>query len=195
MQHGQSVGFVPTMGALHEGHLQLVDASLRENDYTVVSIFVNPAQFAPHEDLASYPRTLPADLALLGERQERAHLADRLVVLVPQVFDMYPHGITQNVDAQIGAFVEVKGLSHQMEGGTRPTFFRGVATVVTKLLNVVLVRASTNRSRTAPTLARRTSSRPSSCVASSTTSFSRFPKARRTCGSSQRRATRRTTWR
>ncbi|WFD18256.1 pantoate--beta-alanine ligase (AMP-forming) [Malassezia caprae] len=138
MQHAQSVGFVPTMGALHEGHLQLVDASLRENDYTVVSIFVNPAQFAPHEDLASYPRTLPADLALLSERQERAHLTDRLVVLVPQVLDMYPHGITQNVDAQIGAFVEVKGLSHQMEGSTRPTFFRGVATVVTKLLNVVL---------------------------------------------------------
>ncbi|WFD25323.1 pantoate--beta-alanine ligase (AMP-forming) [Malassezia nana] len=140
LQQGKSVGFVPTMGALHEGHLQLVDASLHENDLTVVSIFVNPAQFAPHEDLANYPRTLPSDLALLAERQERAHLSDRLVVLVPQVLDMYPNGITQNVDAQVGAFVEVKGLSHQMEGGTRPTFFRGVATVVTKLFNVVLVR-------------------------------------------------------
>lgn len=128
------------MGALHEGHLQLVDASLRENDVSVVSIFVNPAQFAPHEDLLNYPRTLPTDLALLAERQERAHLADRLVVLVPQVLDMYPNGITQSVEAQVGAFVEVKGLSHQMEGGTRPTFFRGVATVVTKLFNVVLVR-------------------------------------------------------
>ena len=195
LQHGQSVGFVPTMGALHEGHLQLVDASLRENDYTVVSIFVNPAQFAPPEDLASYPRTLPADLTLLGERQERARLADRLVVLVPQVLDMYPNGITQSVDAQVGAFVEVKGLSHQMEGGTRPTFFRGVATIVTKLFNVVLVRASTYPSRIAHTLDRKTSSKLSSCAASSTTSSSRTHMAQSMSVYCQRRATRPTSWR
>ena len=68
MHKGESVGFVPTMGALHEGHLQLVDASLRENDHTVVSIFVNPAQFAPHEDLSTYPRTIQSDLERLGTR-------------------------------------------------------------------------------------------------------------------------------
>ncbi|WFD35558.1 pantoate--beta-alanine ligase (AMP-forming) [Malassezia cuniculi] len=133
---GQSVGFVPTMGALHEGHLSLVDAAQRENDCTVVSIFVNPAQFAPTEDLDSYPRTLESDLAALEKRTIAG--AGELVVFVPQVRDMYPNGITQDVAKQVGAFVEVKGLSHQMEGVTRPNFFRGVATVVTKLFNVVL---------------------------------------------------------
>lgn len=133
LRAGTSVGFVPTMGALHEGHLSLVDAAQRENDCTVVSIFVNPAQFAPHEDLASYPRTLDRDLVELEKRATRD-----IVVLVPQVRDMYPNGITQDVSKQVGAFVEVKGLSHQMEGVTRPTFFRGVATVVTKLFNLVL---------------------------------------------------------
>lgn len=136
----QSVGFVPTMGALHEGHLGLVDASLAENDMTIVSIFVNPAQFAPHEDLSSYPRTLDSDLVKLGERQERAQKEGRVSVLVPTVRDMYPNGFTQEVSKQVGAFVKVEGLSHQMEGMTRPTFFRGVATVVTKLLNIVQVR-------------------------------------------------------
>lgn len=130
---GQSVGFVPTMGALHEGHLSLVDAAQRENDCTVVSIFVNPAQFAPGEDLDSYPRTIQSDIAALEKRAK-----GELVVLVPQVRDMYPNGITLDVAKQVGAFVEVKGLSHQMEGVTRPTFFRGVATVVTKLFNLVL---------------------------------------------------------
>ena len=135
----QTVGFVPTMGALHEGHLSLVDASLRENDVTLVSIFVNPAQFAPHEDLSSYPRTLDSDLAQLQDRLARSHIEKPLSVLIPTVHDMYPNGFTQEVSKQVGAFVEVKGLSHQMEGLTRPTFFRGVATVVTKLLNIVMV--------------------------------------------------------
>ena len=136
----KTVGFVPTMGALHEGHLQLVDASLQANDYTVVSIFVNPAQFAPHEDLSTYPRTLHHDLEQLGQREAAANVSGSLVVLVPQVSDMYPHGITQNVDEQVGAFIEMAGLSQYMEGTTRPTFFRGVATIVTKLFNLVLVR-------------------------------------------------------
>lgn len=135
----QTVGFVPTMGALHQGHLSLVDASLAENDMTIVSIFVNPAQFAPHEDLSSYPRTIESDLAQLNERQEKANASGRLAVLLPTVRDMYPHGFTQEISKQVGAFVEVKGLSHQMEGTTRPTFFRGVATVVTKLFNIVMV--------------------------------------------------------
>ncbi|CDS00026.1 hypothetical protein, partial [Sporisorium scitamineum] len=136
----KSVGFVATMGALHGGHLKLVQASLHENDYTVVSIFVNPAQFAPTEDLASYPRTLDSDISKLASlsfttssgQQRRVNIA-----FVPTVKEMYPNGFTQVVEDQIGAFIEVKGLSHQMEGGSRPTFFRGVATVVTKLFHII----------------------------------------------------------
>ncbi|KAI6113001.1 Pantoate-beta-alanine ligase [Pisolithus sp. B1] len=135
----KSVGFVPTMGALHEGHLCLVRRSLAENDLTVVSIFVNPAQFAPHEDLATYPRTLSRDLELLVA--EEVHVANAVrspsAVFLPGVQDIYPSGISQNVESQKGTFVEVKGYSHQMEGKSRPTFFRGVATVATKLFNVV----------------------------------------------------------
>jgi len=143
---GKSVGFVPTMGALHEGHLSLVRRSLAENDLTVVSIFVNPGQFAPHEDLESYPRTLPRDLELLSaEKVTVSNLLSSAIpitrtlsaVFVPSVSEIYPSGIVQNVAEQKGAFVEVKGYSHQMEGQSRPTFFRGVATVVTKLFNVI----------------------------------------------------------
>ncbi|GJE98559.1 pantoate-beta-alanine ligase [Phanerochaete sordida] len=135
----KSVGFVATMGALHEGHASLVRRSLAENDLTVVSIFVNPAQFAPHEDLATYPRTLPGDLAVLQSLAEDTMSGTHTpsAVFVPTVHEMYPAGITQDVAAQRGTFVEVTGYSHQMEGRTRPTFFRGVATVVTKLFNVV----------------------------------------------------------
>ncbi|KAI0642230.1 Pantoate-beta-alanine ligase [Trametes meyenii] len=135
----KSVGYVATMGALHDGHLSLVKRSLAENDLTVLSIFVNPAQFAPHEDLATYPRTLPRDIELLsalsvaGPEGVRAPSA----VFVPTVGEMYPSGISQNTQEQKGTFVEVKGYGHQMEGKTRPTFFRGVATVVTKLFNVI----------------------------------------------------------
>ncbi|KAJ3500734.1 hypothetical protein NLJ89_g9657 [Agrocybe chaxingu] len=139
---GKSVGFVPTMGALHEGHLSLVRRSLAENDLTVVSIFVNPAQFAPHEDLGTYPRTLPHDLELLEAEAVPASTAPSSLhtptaVFAPTVSEMYPSGIVQNVTEQKGTFVEVKGYGHQMEGMSRPTFFRGVATVVTKLFNVV----------------------------------------------------------
>ncbi|KAF5379294.1 hypothetical protein D9757_007625 [Collybiopsis confluens] len=131
----KSVGFVPTMGALHEGHLTLVRRSLQENDLTVLSIFVNPAQFAPHEDLATYPRTLERDLEVLTEQQ----VADRQpsAVFLPTVKEMYPSGINQDVSQQKGTFVEVKGYGEQMEGKSRPMFFRGVATVVTKLFNAV----------------------------------------------------------
>ena len=166
----KSVGFVPTMGALHEGHLSLglssssaltrsfilmkifyglVRRSLAENDLTVVSIFVNPGQFAPHEDLTSYPRTLSRDLELLSA--EKVTVSSNLLssairtpsaVFVPSVSEIYPSGIVQNIAEQKGTFIEVKGYSHQMEGHSRPTFFRGVATVVTKLFNVIQV--STN---------------------------------------------------
>ncbi|KAK7061096.1 pantoate-beta-alanine ligase [Paramarasmius palmivorus] len=135
----KSVGFVPTMGALHDGHLSLVRRSLAENDLTVLSIFVNPAQFAPHEDLATYPRTLPRDLELLDEQSYSigSQVRKASAVFLPTVQEMYPSGISQVVAEQKGTFVEVKGYSEEMEGKSRPTFFRGVATVVTKLFNAV----------------------------------------------------------
>lgn len=127
------------MGALHQGHISLVRRSLAENDLTVVSIFVNPAQFAPNEDLATYPRTLSKDLELLvAEEVQVANVARKpSAVFLPGVQEIYPSGISQDVESQKGAFVEVKGYSHQMEGKSRPTFFRGVATAATKLFNVV----------------------------------------------------------
>lgn len=127
------------MGALHQGHLELVRASLEENDYTVVSIFVNPAQFAPTEDLASYPRTAQSDIDKLARLTKTVSGVRRSVDLVfmPAVREMYPNGFTQVVEDQVGAFIQVQGLSHQMEGGSRPTFFRGVATVVTKLFHII----------------------------------------------------------
>ncbi|KAI0033942.1 Pantoate-beta-alanine ligase [Vararia minispora EC-137] len=139
---GKDVGFVPTMGALHDGHLSLVKRSLAANDLTVVSIFVNPAQFAPHEDLATYPRTLPQDLAHLSALtvpapSSRDVLRKTSAVFIPPVHEMYPSGISQDVASQQGTFVEVKGLGQQMEGRSRPTFFRGVATVVIKLFNII----------------------------------------------------------
>ncbi|KAG6888868.1 hypothetical protein C0992_007264 [Termitomyces sp. T32_za158] len=142
----KTVGFVPTMGALHDGHISLVRRSLAENDLTVVSIFVNPAQFAPHEDLATYPRTLPQDLEILSAQSfsvsgedggEAKEIRKPSALFLPTVEAMYPSGISQNTTEQKGTFIEVKGYSHQMEGKTRPTFFRGVATVVTKLFNAI----------------------------------------------------------
>ncbi|KAF9447724.1 pantothenate synthetase [Macrolepiota fuliginosa MF-IS2] len=145
----KTVGYVPTMGALHEGHLSLVRRSLAENDLTVLSIFVNPAQFAPHEDLATYPRTLEHDIVALapvsfssfnhtnGTVHPGPIIRQPSAIFLPNAKEIYPSGITQDVSAQKGTFVEVKGYSHQMEGKSRPTFFRGVATVVTKLFNVI----------------------------------------------------------
>lgn len=109
----------------------LVTAAKQQCDQVALTIFVNPAQFAPTEDLSSYPRTLQSDLDKL------AVTAPQAAVLVPRVAEMYPGGIELDVSKQNGAFVEVKGLSHQLEGITRPHFFRGVATVVTKFLNIV----------------------------------------------------------
>lgn len=117
---------------------------------------MNPAQFAPHEDLATYPRTLPHDVELLSSVSvsipyTASDMASSVVpssksvvrqpsaIFLPSVSEMYPTGISQDVSVQKGTFVEVKGYGHQMEGRTRPTFFRGVATVVTKLFNVVEV--------------------------------------------------------
>ena len=128
-----SVGFVATMGALHAGHLSLVNRSKRANDRTIVSIFVNPAQFSPHEDLSTYPRTIEQDL----RRLEETGGVD--AVFLPGVTDMYPSGIVQDLEQQRGTFVEVKGYDSEMEGRSRPSFFRGVATVVLKLFNTIEV--------------------------------------------------------
>ena len=121
-RRGRKVGFVPTMGALHAGHASLIDAARRECEFVVVSIFVNPTQFAPHEDLAKYPRPLAADRQVC--RQAGADL-----VFVPRVEDIYPAGFT--------TYVTVEGLSSILEGVARPTHFRGVTTVVLKLFQMV----------------------------------------------------------
>ncbi|KAJ3014387.1 UNVERIFIED_CONTAM: ATPase of 26S proteasome regulatory subunit 4, partial [Siphonaria sp. JEL0065] len=130
LKDGKTIGFVPTMGALHSGHLSLAKAAKKDCDKVVASIFVNPAQFAPTEDLDRYPRTFEADVKLLGSVGVDA-------VFSPAVQEMYPAGIVLDVSKQTGAFVEVKGKSHMLEGSVRPHFFRGVATVVTKLFNVI----------------------------------------------------------
>ena len=135
----KTVGFIPTMGFLHDGHLSLVKQSLKENDYTIVSIFVNPSQFAPTEDLTSYPRNLEKDLESLAtcSFQQGDILRKVSAVFAPTVDQIYPSGIPLEVENQKGAFVSVLGVSEQLEGKSRPQFFRGVATVVSKLFNVV----------------------------------------------------------
>lgn len=130
IKKGLTHGFVPTMGCLHRGHLALVKEAKKVCDTVSVSIFVNPSQFAPHEDFDKYPRMFEQDLKMLNDEGVDA-------VLVPSVKEMYPSGITLKVDDQRGTFVSVQGLSHQLEGSVRSHFFRGVATVVTKLFNIV----------------------------------------------------------
>jgi pantoate--beta-alanine ligase len=119
---GKRIGLVPTMGALHEGHLSLVKAARAQTDFVVASIFVNPLQFGPNEDLAKYPRTFERDCQLLEAEGVSA-------VFAPAPDEMYP----QNA----ATFVEVEGLPQKLEGRTRPTHFRGVTTVVAKLFNIV----------------------------------------------------------
>jgi pantoate--beta-alanine ligase len=118
----EPLGFVPTMGALHEGHLALVRRARRECDRVAVSIFVNPTQFGPHEDLQAYPRDLPRDLALLS-----AEGVD--LVFTPKESVIYPDGFS--------TWVIVERLAERWEGLSRPGHFRGVATVVLKLLTLV----------------------------------------------------------
>lgn len=117
----KTLGLVPTMGALHQGHMSLVRASIERCDATAVSIFVNPTQFGPSEDLARYPRTLAADQKLLAS-------AGVDMVFAPSVEQMYP--------SNSNTFVEVPNLSTRLDGGFRPGHFRGVVTVVAKLLNI-----------------------------------------------------------
>ena len=119
---GKSIGLVPTMGYLHEGHLSLVEKARVENDRVVVSIFVNPTQFGPGEDSQRYPRDLPRDLDLCA----RAGVG---LVFTPEPSEMYPAGFQTRV--------EVESLSQGLCGGSRPGHFRGVATVVAKLFAIV----------------------------------------------------------
>ncbi|EJP62182.1 fusarium oxysporum panthotenate synthetase [Beauveria bassiana ARSEF 2860] len=137
-----SVGLVPTMGALHEGHLALIRAAARENHHVVVSVYVNPAQFGVREDLASYPVTWDADTAALARldralADDGANLGRISAVFAPATTDMYPSGFPgQAVDSK-GSFVSVTPVGEVLEGASRPTFFRGVATVCMKLFNIV----------------------------------------------------------
>ena len=117
-----SVGFVPTMGYFHEGHLSLMRRAKKENHWVVVSIFVNPTQFGPSEDFKDYPRDLNRDLELL--KREKVNIA-----FVPSEEEMYPRGFD--------SWVDVKGVTERLEGASRPGHFRGVATVCTKLFNII----------------------------------------------------------
>jgi pantoate--beta-alanine ligase len=117
-----SVGFVPTMGFLHNGHLSLVKKAREENDVVVVSIFVNPTQFGPNEDFEAYPRDAQRDLSLLQN-------ASTDIVFFPSRTDIYPDGFN--------TWVEVKQVTERLEGTCRPDHFLGVTTVVAKLFNIV----------------------------------------------------------
>ncbi len=119
-----SIGFVPTMGALHRGHLSLLEQSVKENTVTVISIFVNPTQFNNPDDLKKYPRTLEADVAQIKT------VSDDIVVFAPSVDEMYD-GNTQSVSFSFD------GLENQMEGSHRPGHFDGVGTIVKKLFEYV----------------------------------------------------------
>lgn len=138
----RSVGLVPTMGALHEGHFALIRAAARENHHVVVSIYVNPAQFGIREDLASYPVTWDADTAALARldrelADDGGNLGRISAVFAPTTSEIYPSGFPgQEIDSK-GSFVTITPVAEVLEGASRPTFFRGVATVCMKLFNIV----------------------------------------------------------
>lgn len=123
-QKGLKVGLVPTMGALHAGHVSLIETAASQTDFVVVSIFVNPTQFGPNEDFDKYPRTLDADAAACQK-------AGADVIFAPEVNEMYPK--------QLNSWVNVEGkLTETLCGASRPGHFRGVSTVCTKLFNIVM---------------------------------------------------------
>jgi len=118
---GRIIGLVPTMGAIHQGHLKLVDIAVKKSDFVIASIFVNPAQFGPREDFSKYPRAFKSDC----EKLEKAGVK---VVFHPSVSDMYPDNYS--------TFVDVGEMTAILEGARRPGHFRGVATICTKLFNI-----------------------------------------------------------
>jgi pantoate--beta-alanine ligase len=120
---GEAIGFAPTMGYLHDGHISLFKAARSQNTKAVVSIFVNPTQFGPAEDLSTYPRDIEGDL-------EKCEMASVDAVFIPEARDMYPIGYS--------TYVDVSGVTAVMEGARRPGHFRGVTTVVAKLFNIVM---------------------------------------------------------
>jgi pantoate--beta-alanine ligase len=122
LKKGKTIGFIPTMGALHEGHLSLVRRAKQENDVTTVSIFVNPIQFGPSEDFERYPRDREGDLEKLQKEKTD-------IIFMPEISSMYPERVL--------TYVVVDEISGRLCGAFRPNHFRGVATVVTKLLNIV----------------------------------------------------------
>lgn len=124
INQNKSIGFVPTMGALHEGHLSLLEKSLDENDITVMSIFVNPTQFNNAEDLEKYPRTLEKDV------EKMSVVSNKIIVYAPSVSDIY-EGNT------VSQSFEYDGLEHQMEGMHRPGHFDGVGTIVKRLFEII----------------------------------------------------------
>ena len=121
-REGKTIGFVPTMGALHDGHLTMMKQSVSENDLTVISIFVNPLQFGPNEDFDAYPRQLDDDVAAVKKLQVD-------YVFHPSVDEMYPE--------ELGIHLKVGHLAQVLEGAQRPGHFEGVVTVVNKLFNIV----------------------------------------------------------
>ena len=121
-REGKTIGFVPTMGALHDGHLTMMKQSVSENDLTVISIFVNPLQFGPNEDFDAYPRQLDDDVAAVKKLQVD-------YVFHPSVDEMYPE--------ELGVHLKVGHLAQVLEGAQRPGHFEGVVTVVNKLFNIV----------------------------------------------------------
>ncbi|MEJ7542272.1 pantoate--beta-alanine ligase [Staphylococcus intermedius] len=121
-REGKSIGFVPTMGALHDGHLTMMRQSIQENDVTVISVFVNPLQFGPHEDFDAYPRQIDEDEAMVQQIGVD-------YVFYPSVEEMYP--------GELGIDVTVGRLAKVLEGALRPGHFDGVVTVVNKLFNIV----------------------------------------------------------
>ncbi|AUG57795.1 MAG TPA: pantoate--beta-alanine ligase [Ruminiclostridium sp.] len=121
-REGKTIGFVPTMGYLHKGHLSLIETSIRHNDFTVISIFVNPTQFGPNEDFDRYPRDIEGDL-------KKAESVGVDVVFIPAKEEMYPQGYM--------TYVNVEKITDSLCGKSRPGHFRGVTTIVNKLFNIV----------------------------------------------------------
>src|SRR5512136_383784 len=117
----KTIGLVPTMGALHDGHLKLVEIAVRRADIVIVSIFVNPAQFGPKEDLGKYPRAFKSDC-------DKLEGAGADIVFHPSVDDIYPRGYS--------TYIHIGGMGEILEGASRPGHFRGVATICAKLFNI-----------------------------------------------------------